>query len=406
MLTLVAFVAPVAAWPHPPRATFSFLRRAPAPALADGSKFVALMAGEDLVADPIKSLPVAWSAHAEPAGFGSAELRADIVDPAAAPGTVPREMHLAKQLLRESEVDAICARFDALGNAAAVTSHAQPVVEDGRVVCPELHALLEPALDQRILPWVRARLGERRVVVADALLRAYRQDDARQALAPHLDVSAYATVIVPLNPGEYTGGVYVQRGADADSRVGVDASFAKGDCLLHRFDVMHGVEVRAGDRYSLVLWLSDCAESVAAKATPWLKTEAERGNAYAQFLYSEACSAGSGGVPRDARRAADFAARAARQGHALSQFALGFRCKAGSGVEQSDARCAELWAAAAAAGLASAQYNLGACHANGRLGLPKSDVVARHWYERAARQGHADAADVLRIAARTGGDVF
>eukprot|EP00962_Isochrysis_galbana_P032545 scaffold10714_cov157-Isochrysis_galbana.AAC.1 len=51
---------------------------------------------------------------------------------------------------------------------------------------------------------------------------------------------------------------------------------------------MHGVEVTAGSRYSLVLWLSDCAESVRAGATPWLKVEADRGDVYAQFLYAEA----------------------------------------------------------------------------------------------------------------------
>jgi hypothetical protein len=51
--------------------------------------------------------------------------------------------------------------------------------------------------------------------------------------------------------------------------------------------VMHGVEVTAGSRYSLVLWLSDSEASVRTGATPWLKIEAERGDAYAQFLYAE-----------------------------------------------------------------------------------------------------------------------
>jgi hypothetical protein len=52
---------------------------------------------------------------------------------------------------------------------------------------------------------------------------------------------------------------------------------------------MHGVEVTAGSRYSLVLWLSDCAESVRARAAPWLRVEAHHGDVYAQFLYAEAC---------------------------------------------------------------------------------------------------------------------
>lgn len=166
------------------------------------------------------------------------------------------------------------------------------------------------------------------------------------------------------------------------------------------------MEVSAGDRFSLVLWLSDCEESVAAGSTPWLRGEADAGSAYAQFLYSEACAAGRYGVAADVGRAVEYASRAARQGHALSQFALGFRFKSGSGVERSDERCLELWQAAAEAGLPAAQYNMGACHANGRLGLRASDAEARRWYEAAARQGHAEAADVLRIAARGDGRVF
>ena len=78
--------------------------------------------------------------------------------------------------------------------------------------------LLAPALLERILPYVRERMGDSRVVVADALIRAYRHDESRQALAPHFDLSSFATVIIPLNPGEYEGGPYVQEGADAAGR--------------------------------------------------------------------------------------------------------------------------------------------------------------------------------------------
>lgn len=210
---------------------------------ARATKFVELMAGEDRPSgvEPIASRPVEWRVPARPCrGFGTAELAARVVDAAAVAGAPPREMHLVKGLLRQAEVDALRRQFERLGSAAAVATHARPVVEDGRVVCPELFGLLAAALDRAILPYARARLGKR-VVVADALVRAYRHDDRRQALAPHFDLTSYATVIVPLNPGEYGGGLYVQEGADASSRLGVDGCFDKGDVLLHRYDVMHGV---------------------------------------------------------------------------------------------------------------------------------------------------------------------
>ena len=39
----------------------------------------------------------------------------------------------------------------------ATDTHARVLVEDGRIVCEELHALLLPSLEERILPYVRAR---------------------------------------------------------------------------------------------------------------------------------------------------------------------------------------------------------------------------------------------------------
>ena len=78
------------------------------------------------------------------------------------------------------------------------------------MVCPDLYGVLDEPLEQRILPYVRERYGAPHVAVADVLLRAYRHEDGRQALAPHFDASSYCTVIVPLNPGEYGGGLFVQ----------------------------------------------------------------------------------------------------------------------------------------------------------------------------------------------------
>ena len=67
----------------------------------------------------------------------------------------------------------------------------------------------------------------------------------------------------------------------------------------------------------------------------------------------------------------------------------------GQGVPQSNEQCRELWRSAALAGLAAAQFSLAMCFANGYVGLDRDDGEAERWYERAARQGHAEAADAL-----------
>ena len=310
-------------------------------------------------------------------------------------------LSLTPGLLRDDEVEQLRDRFDALGRKAAdgaraAETHASVIVEDGRVVCPDLYGILDEALEQRILPYVRARTGAPHVAVADVLLRAYRHEDGRQALAPHFDASSYCTVIIPLNPGEYGGGLYVQEGADAASRLLVDSSFERGDALMHRYDVMHGVEVTSGSRYSLVLWLGDCAASVRTGSAPWLAGAASAGSAYAQFLLAEALKAGRHGYGQNAAGAAELQQRAAAQGHALSQHQLGMLFLTGNGVPKDGARCGQLWRAAAEAGLAAAQASMGMCHVDGRLGCHVDEEAAVGWYERAARQGHAEAADLLR----------
>ena len=180
------------------------------------SKFTSLQAGEDratdFVLEKVDRAPLLWRPHPRGCGFGTAELTAEVVDPADVSGTAPplapREVNLVKSLLRPDEVDKLLAEFTSVQQralssrhgtgaeaAAAAVTHSTVLMEDGKVVCPELHSLLSPALEERIVPYVRARLGDERVVVADALIRAYRPEDRRQKLAPHFDVSSFATVV-------------------------------------------------------------------------------------------------------------------------------------------------------------------------------------------------------------------
>ncbi|WDI31926.1 tetratricopeptide repeat protein [Hyphococcus flavus] len=66
-----------------------------------------------------------------------------------------------------------------------------------------------------------------------------------------------------------------------------------------------------------------------------------------------------------------------------------------------DAEAVRLWRRAAEKGNASAQYNLGWAHANGR-GVAQNDVEAARWYRKAAEQGDAAAQNSLGAAYEQG----
>ena len=221
------------------------------------SKFSALMAAEPVQrALPLDTKPLEWQSSdimiVDPDGRSSwngAEWTSEVVDPSIkatsiASSTPSRELALLRQLFSEDELAAVLSRAlqeltgsaDGELNYAGRATHAHVVIENGKVVCPEMAALLAPALEERLLPYVRKRYGAPRAVVADALVRAYRPEDRRQSLAPHFDLSAFVTAIVPLNPGEYEGRLFIQAGASANDRAVVDSHFGAGDVLIHRYE--------------------------------------------------------------------------------------------------------------------------------------------------------------------------
>ena len=89
----------------------------------------------------------------------------------------------------------------------------------------------------------------------------------------------------------------------------------------------------------------------------------------------------------------------ARAGMPLAQCALGNRYHSGrDGLPKSDVHAVKWWEKAAAQGLAPAEENLGNSYHNGWGGLPKSDVQAVKWWEKAATQGYAPAEYLMGLA--------
>ncbi|MFZ2650168.1 MAG: tetratricopeptide repeat protein [Burkholderiaceae bacterium] len=95
----------------------------------------------------------------------------------------------------------------------------------------------------------------------------------------------------------------------------------------------------------------------------------------------------------------------ARSGNALAQLRLGLLHYHGHGVRESDAQALQWFERAAKQGLAEAQFHLGNMYAYGLvdplLGADPNRLAAQ-WYFEAARQGHAEAQYSLGIMFLTG----
>jgi TPR repeat protein len=95
----------------------------------------------------------------------------------------------------------------------------------------------------------------------------------------------------------------------------------------------------------------------------------------------------------------------ARSGNAVAQLRLGLLHYHGHGVRESDAQAVQWFERAARQGLAEAQFHLGNMYAYG-LADPGGDTdpgrLAAQWMFEAARQGHADAQYSLGIMFLTG----
>lgn len=242
------------------------------------------------------------------------------------------------------------------------------------------------ALWVRTTPHVRDAFGCPECVVCSSLLRRYRADGLRSTLKPHVDETAFATAVVSLShPHDFDGGLVVQLGAHVASRRLVP--LRQGDLVMHRHDVLHGVDVRAGTRFSLIMWFAWDAASCEEGTHPWKLAAAEAGDAVAQYLLGRDLLFGAGRSSLAAEAEAwSWLQRSATQGCANSQLNVGKRL-----AEQGDLLAARhWWRQAAAQGSAEAQYNLGTSFLRA-----DSAPLALPWLRLAAQQGDNDASLLL-----------
>ena len=115
-------------------------------------------------------------------------------------------------------------------------------------------------------------------------------------------------------------------------------------------------------------------------------------NAKAQYKMGVFYEEGRGGLDRDIGKALEWYKKAALQKNPDGLFRVGMALKNGDGNEPVDYdKMIRYFTEAAQSGLAEAQYQLGYCYENG-IGVPLSILQAKHWYDKAAKHNHRDAA--------------
>ena len=289
-------------------------------------------------------------------------------------------------------------------------------MDRGAVLHPALWALIARAVERRLTPLVRTRFRAPAARLCQALVRRYLPEERREHPV-HYDAHAFATAVISLSPPEqFEGGLYVVSPADARRGAIVRqwARFARaGDCVAHGWDLLHGVRVLRGERYSLVCWFKTCAPSCLLGLTPWYQKSADDGDADGMYNWGAGLLASTPRrSPRRARRrsgggeaareavaeAAWWLRRAAQLGHIEAQLNLGVLLWHGSegAVERDQREAMRWWHRAAAAGKPKAQRNLAwalqACNevVTGLEAQQRRDV-ARRWLHRAAAAGDSEA---------------
>jgi TPR repeat protein len=112
---------------------------------------------------------------------------------------------------------------------------------------------------------------------------------------------------------------------------------------------------------------------------------------------------------KDYANAAQLLRPLAEGGNAVAQLRLGELYYHGHGVAEDDLQARHWFERAARQGLADAQFHLGNMYAYGQAPVPEGTDPARvaaQWYFEAARQGHADAQYSLGILFLTGSGVL
>lgn len=144
-------------------------------------------------------------------------------------------------------------------------------------------------------------------------------------------------------------------------------------------------------------------EPVQKDSPEWLRRNAEKGNAKAQFELGNRYKNGIG-TEQNYAEAVKWFRKSAEQGNADAQCSMGIMYENGYGVRKDCKEAAKWYHLSAAQGQMVAQYNLGTFYQNG-TGVVADSHEAFRWYEKSALQGYERAQNSLGLCYRTGNGV-
>ena len=116
--------------------------------------------------------------------------------------------------------------------------------------------------------------------VCHSMIRRYLENE-RRSHDTHWDIPSYVSVVVSLDSTnqDFEGGFFVTTGNGEKSFIPLQ----KGDTVVHQSDLLHGVHVVSGERWSWAMWFQDSSDCSSA-AENWWQAEAEEGDPVAQTL--------------------------------------------------------------------------------------------------------------------------
>ena len=129
----------------------------------------------------------------------------------------------------------------------------------------KLRAITEPILRQRIQPFVWASYPKAGAV-CHSMIRRYLEHE-RRSHDTHWDIPSYVSVVVSLDSTnlDFEGGFFVTTGNGEKSFIPLQ----KGDTVVHQSDLLHGVHVVSGERWSWAMWFQDSSDCSSAAENWW-----------------------------------------------------------------------------------------------------------------------------------------
>ena len=286
-----------------------------------------------------------------------------------------------------------------ISSAGARKAH-DPVREALR---QRLRDITEPIIRDRIQPFVWERYPKAGAV-CHSMIRRYLLHE-RRSHDTHWDIPSYVSVVVSLDAAghDFHGGFFVTTGNGEKSFIPLQ----RGDTVVHQSDLLHGVHVKQGERWSWAMWFQD-SRDCSSQSSDWWKREAENGDPVAQTLRAMRAAtpeeswtwletAANSGFPRaqlyfgkaiedglrgqpNHEQAAQWYEKSRQGGEVDSCYYLGLVEKRRGNITGA----MQLFRQGATSGEPNAMGQLAIGYQNGTGGLPQDLDLATEWFERAA----------------------